>query len=595
MGHYKGLLVGAVISNILMAVFTVVSIPAIIPFFDILFAQDDLIPAQPSDALNFSNAIDYLKYYFSQLIASEGKGKALIYVCSGIVLLFFLKNLFRYLSLFFMAPVRTGIVRDLRSDIFGKIVSLPMSFFSEQRKGDLLSRITSDVQEVENSILNVMESVFKEPLIITGALAFMLYVNLKLTFFVFGLILFTAFIIGGISRTLKRKSKRAQEMVGQLVSLTEETLSGMRIVKSFSSEGYVKKRFRVVNDLYRQLLNRIMWRRDLSSPLSEFLGICMVAVLLWYGSLQVFDDNMDSSVFLAFIFAFFNIIDPAKAFSKAYYNIQKGIAAVERIEEILEEKDTVPEAQVPLNKEDFNESIRFENVSFRYQGSGEKVLDGINLEIRKGETVALVGASGAGKSTMVDLIPRFYDPVEGRILMDGKDIRQLAIGDLRSLISMVSQEAILFNDSIEENIRFGYEEAQEIHLQNAAKIAHAEGFILDTSDGYKTEIGDRGTRLSGGQRQRLTIARAILRDAPIMILDEATSALDSESEKEVQEALIEVMRGRTSVVIAHRLSTIQHADRIIVMKDGKIIQEGSHDQLMQTDGEYRKFVALQAF
>ena len=475
MGQYKGLLIGAVISNILMAVFTVVSIPAIIPFFDILFAQDDLIPAQPTDALNFSNAIDYLKYYFSQLIASEGKGKALVYVCSGLVLLFFLKNLFRYLSLFFMAPVRTGIVRDLRSDIFGKIVSLPMSFFSEQRKGDLLSRITSDVQEVENSILNVMESVFKEPLIITGALAFMLYVNLKLTFFVFGLILFTAFIIGGISRTLKRKSKRAQEMVGQLVSLTEETLSGMRIVKSFSSEGYVKKRFRVVNDLYRQLLNRIMWRRDLSSPLSEFLGICMVAVLLWYGSLQVFDDNMDSSVFLAFIFAFFNIIDPAKAFSKAYYNIQKGIAAVERIEEILEEKDTVPEAQVPLNKEDFNESIRFENVSFRYQGSGEKVLDGINLEIRKGETVALVGASGAGKSTMVDLIPRFYDPVEGRILMDGKDIRQLAIGDLRSLISMVSQEAILFNDSIEENIRFGYEEAQEIHLQNAAKLHMLKG------------------------------------------------------------------------------------------------------------------------
>lgn len=594
--NFRGVVIGHVVFSVLTAIFTVVSIPAIIPLFDILFQQETKTYPEPTAPLGFSNAIEHLKYEVSQYLIAAGQDKALIYICLAIVVIFFLKNLFEYLSLFFLAPIRNGVVHDLRQSLYDKVLMLPLAFFSEERKGDLIARITSDVQEVEVSILNVLKSLFKEPLIIIGSITIMLYISAPLTVFVFGLIVFTAVIIGGISRTLKRSSFKAQEQLGGLIARTEETLSGMRIIKAFNAEHYLKDAFQRENDGYRQLLNRILWRRDLSSPLSEFLGICVVSLLMWYGSSLVFQGSLEPGTFLAFIFAFYNIINPSKVFSNAYYNVQKGLAALDRMDRILKAEDTVPEISAPVRTTAFKDSIRFEDVSFRYTGSSEPVLSHIDLEVPKGTALALVGASGAGKSTLVDLIARFYDVTEGAIQIDGINIRDLAIADLRGLIGIVSQEPILFNDTVFNNIVFGKKGVTREQVIEAARIAHAHEFIEDLENGYETNIGDRGVKLSGGQRQRLTIARAILKDPPILILDEATSALDSESEKLVQDALLTVMKGRTSIVIAHRLSTIQHADLIVVLKDGRIVQKGTHSELLnEKEGEYRKFVSLQAF
>ena len=584
----------AILSNILMAVFTVVSIPALIPFFDILFDTKEIAVNKPVEALNFSNALEYGKYTVSNMITTLGKEATLIRICLFVVLLFFFKNAFRYLALFFMAPVRNGIVRDIRDQLMGKLVSLPLSFYSEEKKGDIISRVSGDVQEIEWSILNVLETIFKEPLIILGSIAFMLYISPQLTMFVIVLILFTALIIGWISKTLKKKSLHAQTRLGQLISILEETISGLRIVKAFNAEPYVLQSFAKENEKYKNLLTRILWRRDLSSPLSEFLGICVVAVLMWYGSRLVFYQSLDPGTFFAFVFAFYNVINPAKSFSQAYYYVQKGLAALDRVDEIMDAEDSIIEHRRarPLLK--FEENIQFEQVSFRYQEGSELVLDGINVSLAKTTTLALVGASGAGKSTLVDLIPRFYDPTEGRILIDGIDLRELKIKDLRNLISIVSQEPILFNDTVEKNISFGLPLDSE-RLLKAVKMAHADVFIDNLEQGLNTVIGDRGNKLSGGQRQRLTLARAIYKDTPIIILDEATSALDSESEKWVQAAMDEIMKEKTVIVIAHRLSTIQHADQILVMKSGKIIQRGTHSELISVKGEYKKFVSLQAF
>lgn len=593
---YRTKVVAHIAFSILAAFFTVVSIPAIIPLFDILFQQEARTYPQPEEALSISNFIEHVKFQASSYLDSAGKERALVYICVAIVIIFFLKNFFEYLSLFFLAPIRNGVVRDLRQNMYNKVLSLPLAFFSEERKGDLISRITSDVQEVEVSILNVLKSLFKEPLIIIGSIAIMLYISASLTLFVFGLIVFTAFIIGGISRTLKKRSFVAQERLGGLIARVEETLSGMRIVKAFNAEQYLGDSFRRENDNYSQLLNRILWRRDLSSPMSEFLGICVVSLLMWYGSRLVFQEAIEAGTFLAFIFAFYNIINPSKVFSNAYYNIQKGLAAIDRMRFILEAKDTVPEKKNAIRLEGFRECIRFENVSFRYLAHSEMVLNHIYLEVPRGKSIALVGASGAGKSTLVDLIPRFYDITSGKLTIDGYDIRDVSIADLRKLIGIVSQDPILFNDTIYNNIVFGKEGVNSEDVEKAARIAHAHDFIMDFEFGYQTNIGDRGIKLSGGQRQRLTIARAVLKDPPILILDEATSALDSESERLVQDALLSVMEGRTSIVIAHRLSTIQHADHIVVVKEGQIIQSGSHEMLLTDEkGEYRKFVSLQAF
>ncbi|MBK6784245.1 MAG: ABC transporter ATP-binding protein [Saprospiraceae bacterium] len=585
---YKNLFIASIISNILLSVFTVASIPLLIPFFQMLFEKSVPVSSPP-----VTNDLDlWINYYLSTLIADVGKTKALMLVCGTMIVVFFLKNLFRYLALYFMAPVRNGIIYDIRKELFNKFLELPLSFYSGEKKCKLLSGMTTDVQEIEWSILNVLEAIFKAPIIMVGSIFFMIYISPQLTLFVLFLLLFTAVIIGGISKNLKKQSSIVQEKVGELTSTLEETIGGIRIIKGFGAENYQAKKFGVENIGFKDILTRLLWRRDMSAPLSEFLGITVVTVLLYYGSILVFDDLLQPETFFTFVFAFYQVIEPSKSFASAYYNIQKGMGALERIENILNTPNPIQEKENAEEVNDFSESITFDNVSFVYKDSSEKVLDEVNLTIPKGSVLAIVGPSGAGKSTLADMLPRFYDPVSGSIRIDGKDIRNVTLSSLRDVFGMVSQEAILFHDTIRNNITFG-KDASEEAIMAASKVANAHDFISAMPDGYDTVIGDRGMKLSGGQRQRLTIARAILRNPPVLILDEATSALDSESEKLVQEALTKLMEGRTSVVIAHRLSTIQNADIIVVMEKGKIIQQGSHAELIKDDNMYKKLVNLQ--
>jgi subfamily B ATP-binding cassette protein MsbA len=583
-----------IISNIFTAIFTALSAPVIIPFINILLGADDMVLEKPEKDFGISTLFAYFKYESSHLIL-ENRDKALFYACLIIVVVFFLKNIFLYLSMVFMAPVRNGMTRDLRQQLFDKILNLPLAFFSEERKGDMMSRMSSDVQEIETSILNVLVVIFREPLIIIGSLVFMFFVSVKLTIFVFILLLFTGVVIGGIGRSLKKTSTIVQTKLGHLISMTEEALSGLRIIKGFNAETYQAGKFGSENNSYRNILTRLLWRRDLASPLSEFLGICTASILLWYGSKLVFDGELGADTFLAYFLAFFNVINPAKAFSKAFYNIQKGIAALHRVEEIIDADESIKDLPDALSIENFEKSIEYKGVNFAYNGVDGNVLEEVNIKINKGKVIALVGTSGAGKSTIADLLPRFYDIEHGEILIDGTNIKNYKLKDLRSLMGIVSQEAILFNDTIYNNIVFGKEGVNKEDVLRAAKIANAHEFILNTENGYDTNIGDRGNKLSGGQRQRLTIARAILKNPDILILDEATSALDSESERLVQQAFVELMKNRTSIVIAHRLSTVRHADEIIVMSNGKIIERGTHEELLKIGKEYAKLVKLQAF
>ena len=591
---YFGLVQLNILSNVLMAFFTVVSIPAIIPFLRVLFNLQEKVTVKPELSFSTSSILDYLNYSFSQVIDRYGSSRALIYACMGIILIFLLKNLFRYLSLFFLAPVRNGVVFDLRRSLFSKLISLPLGFFTDERKGDMLTRMSSDISEVEFSIMSMLESFFREPIIIAGSILFMFYVSPSLTLFVFALILFTGFIIGGISRALKKKSLQAQNLLGTLMSIVEESLGGLRIIKAFNAEKFQEDRFNRENNQYRRLMNRILWRRDLASPLSEFLGIVVVAVLMWYGSRQVFNQTIGPETFIAFLFAFFNVINPAKAFSTAYYNLQKGRAALQRIEYILQTDNTIVENTHPRNINRFNTSVRYDQVYFRYHDQQPWVLDDISFTLNKGKTIALVGSSGSGKSTLADLLPRFYDINAGEIYLDDIPLKEYSIRDLRSLLGIVSQEAILFHDTIYNNIVFGKEGVTPEQVEQAARMANAHEFIMETEHGYQTVIGDRGTKLSGGQRQRITIARAFLSDPQILIFDEATSALDAESERLVQAAMETLLEDRTAIIIAHRLSTIQHVDEILVIKNGKIIERGNHQALSTQQGEYVKFMQLQA-
>ncbi|HRG34229.1 MAG TPA: ABC transporter ATP-binding protein [Saprospiraceae bacterium] len=593
-GKYKGLVILHFVCYLLTAIFTVASIPAIIPLFEMLFQQGLVVPEPPVDAGGIAGLISQLKYDFAKWLSTKDKSQAVFIVCICIGSVFFLKNLFRYLAIYFMTPVRAAMVKDTRSRLFAKMMDLPMSFFSEERKGDLIARMTADVHEVEWTLLATFESWVKDPLIILGSIAFMLYTSPSLTLFVLILLLATAFIIGGISRTLKKKSLNAQEEFGDLISLQEESLGGLRVIKVFAAESYVKSRFDAILEKYKNLLININRRREMAPPLSEFLGIVIVCLLLSYGASLVFSNQIAASTFLAFLYAFFNVIEPSKMLSASYFNVQKGVAALNRINEILNLDIKIKNDDQAITKKSLDSIIEFEDVSFVYPNDPKEVLSGINLKIHKGQTIALVGASGSGKSTMVDLLARFHDVSSGSIRIDGVDIRKIEVEDLRRLMGMVTQEPILFNDSIKNNVEFGQKGNSDERIWEVLKLANAADFVAESSKSLEYNIGDRGVKLSGGQRQRLTIARAVLRNPEILILDEATSALDSASETLIQAALEELLKKRTAIVIAHRLSTIRNADLIVVLKEGRIVETGTHEELIKFNGEYSNFVSLQS-
>tara|TARA_B100001109_G_scaffold255713_1_gene260285 strand:- start:4325 stop:6145 length:1821 start_codon:yes stop_codon:yes gene_type:complete len=592
---YKTLAFLSVFSNILHVVFNLLSILAFIPFLQVLISEPIAISEPPVFELSSDYVEQLYLYKMSPYIAEHGKEGALLFCCIIVGILFFLKNLFRYLAKFFLASIRSGVVRDIRSNVYQKILALPLSFYSEEKKGDIISRITGDVQEIEWSIMNSLEMVFRDPIAIVLSLVFMITMNAELTLFAFILLPISGLIIGQIGKSLKRTSAKLQVRMGELLSNVEETLTGLRIIKAFNAEEASNQKFQGINEIYRNTMLRMFRKRDLASPLSEFLGALVMVILVWYGGKMAIDPEVDFSgpEFLAYIGLFFQLLSPAKSLSTAYYNIQKGAASTERIDKVLEAENKIQDKVNASSVADFKHAITYENLSFAYKDA--KVLKNINLEIPKGKTVALVGQSGGGKSTMVDLLPRFYDPIEGGIFIDGKDVRDYKIKDLRALMGIVSQRSILFNDTIFNNIALGIENPSREAVIEAAKIANAHEFIEKLPEGYDTNIGDGGGKLSGGQQQRISIARAVLKNPPIMILDEATSALDTESEKLVQDALYKLMENRTSIVIAHRLSTIQHADEIIVMQDGEIVERGNHDNLIAQAGVYKKLTDLQAF
>lgn len=584
---YKSRLVLAALFNLLLAVFTVVTIPAFIPFFQILFDTQ-----ASTTSVSAPGILQEIKSFFGNMILTQGKPAALVYVCLFILLATFFKNLFKYLSQYMMSPLRTGIIRDIREKLYDKILQLPLTYFSNERKGDLMSRMTNDVTEIEWSVITTVEALFREPIILIGSLAFMIYVSPALTGIVFLLMIVIGYLIGGVSRRLKKQSQEAQDQLGLVNSTLEETIGGVRIIKGFNAEPFMMNRFKKENDGYRVMSWNMLKRRDLASPLSEFLGVTAVIVLLYVGSKQVFAHQISPEIFLTFIFAFYSVIDPSKALSQAWFNLQKASAALNRIEQVLNTPNDIQNQSNPIVPNGFNHAIQFKNVSFRYQQDQSWVLRNINLEIPKGKTVALVGRSGSGKSTMVDLLPRFYDVTEGEILIDGVNIKSMDLSALRQMFAIVTQEAILFHGSIEDNIRFG-SEAPSDEIREFAQVAHAAEFIGHAPGGYASQIGDRGQKLSGGQRQRLTLARALLRKSPLLILDEATSALDSESEKLIQNALDKVLPDKTAIVIAHRLNTIKQADLIVVLEDGAIAQVGTHNELIAQGGVYHKMLEQQ--
>lgn len=582
--------------NFLYTVFSFASLGGVLPFIDILFNPDNLVTVKPEWAFSVETFKNYLDFYISKVIMQyDSKEAGLIFIAILIISLFFLKNLFRYFAQFFLASIRNGIVKDVRIALNNKILSLPLSYFNKVKKGNLISTLTTDVTEVEHSILSILEVFIKEPITIAISLWILFSISTKLTFFVFLLIILIIVLIGTIGKSLKKNSFEGQEKVGFLTSLYDETISGMRVIKAFTAEKYRRTQFENESKIFLKLMNVVQRRRVLASPLTEFLSITIFSSIVWFGGKEVIDGNIQASLFILYLMTFGLIIGPAKSFSTAYFNIQKGLGSVKRIDAVLHEETDILEIKNPIQKDSFDTSIIFENVSFAYHNYDDtQVLKNVNLEIKKGDVLAIVGSSGAGKTTIADLVPRLYDVSSGAIKIDGINIKDLSKQSLREKMGVVTQESILFNDSVANNIAFGIDATKEEIIQ-AAKVANADEFISQMPDGYNTIIGDRGQNLSGGQRQRLTIARAILKNPPILILDEATSALDSKSEKLVQGALIKLMKNRTSIVIAHRLSTIQFADEIIVMDKGEIVERGNHISLISKNGLYRKLVDLQAF
>lgn len=594
---YKKYLILSVVFNILSAILNIFSFAALIPILQILFQTSDAATATELMDWDWTNIqavlMNNMNYYVNGLIAEWGQTTTLLFIGLFLAATTFLKTGAYFLSAATIIPIRTGVVRDIRNQLYEKITSLPLGFFSEERKGDIIARMSGDVQEIENSIMASLEMLFKNPILIVSYFAALIFISWELTLFTLIIVPIMGWFMGWVGRKLKAQSIQAQALWSDTMSQVEETLGGLRIIKAFCAEKRMNRRFDSINSAYRNDIMRVNIRQSSAHPMSEFLGTIMIVIVLWFGGILVINNHtLSGPIFIYYMVMLYSIINPLKDFSKAGYNIPKGLASMERVDKILMAENDIKEPEQPKHLQSFEHQIEFRHVSFRY---GEQwVLKDINLVIPKGKTIALVGQSGSGKSTLVDLIPRYYDVQEGEVLIDGINVKDLGIYDLRQLIGNVNQEAILFNDTFRNNISFGVTSATQEQIEEAAKIANAYDFITASEQGFDTNIGDRGGRLSGGQRQRVSIARAILKNPPILILDEATSALDTESERLVQDALERLMKTRTTVAIAHRLSTIKNADEICVLHDGKIVERGTHEQLLASDGYYKKLHEMQS-
>ncbi|MBL6648840.1 MAG: ABC transporter ATP-binding protein [Flavobacteriaceae bacterium] len=582
--------------NALYALFSALSFLSLMPMLEVLFGENNKTYSKPefNDIYSLGNNLEVWLNYQVSNYAGQDPQKALIFVISAIIILFFLKNFFNYLAMFFITFLRNGILTNLREDVYKKIIGMPISYFTDKKKGDVISRITADVLEIQHSFLSILELIVREPLTILFTVSAMFLISYKLTAFVLIFIPLSGIIISLLGRSLKATSTLVQNEQAEFLSITEETLNGLKIIKGFVSELFFIEKFKNSNNRFYDLSNKLINRQNLATPMSEFLGISVIGVLLWYGGkLVLIDQELNPAAFITYMGLAYGVLTPAKAISKASYSIKKGNAAAERVLEILDSKNSIKQVPNAIKKSDFKLNIKFENVSFKYEN--EKIINNINFEIKKGQTIALVGQSGSGKSTIANLIPRFYDVSQGKISIDGIDIKKINKNDLRALIGLVSQDSILFNDTIINNIKLSKSETEMDEIINSAIIANADDFIKKFEKKYESNVGDGGGKLSGGQKQRISIARAVFRNPPIMILDEATSSLDSESEKLVQQALEKLMKNRTSLVIAHRLSTIQKADLILVINEGEIIERGTHNELIEKNGTYSKLIKLQSF
>ena len=596
---YKANLVWSIILNFLSQWLNIFSFAALVPILQILFQVDR--QEYVYQAIDWSNLdkdvlINDAYWYVSQLIADHGALWTLIAMGIVLIVMTAIKTASYFASSAVMIPFRTGITKDIRLELYNKVLRLPLSFFSEERKGDIVARMSADVQVVETALTSSVDMLIKSPIAILVCFFTMFILSWKLTIFVLLFIPIAGWIMGSVSRKLKRKSQFVQDQWGEIMTELDETLGGLRVIKAFIAESKMMQRFTRTNDIYRGALNSMAIRQSSAHPTSEFMGTVLIVIVLWFGGWLILGGNssMDAAMFIYYLVILYSVINPLKDFSKAFYNVPQGLASMDRIDMILKAENNITDPANPKELKGFNEGIDFKDVSFRYKNSEIMVLRNINLRVPKGKTIALVGQSGSGKSTLVDLVPRYHDVLEGQILIDGKDVRDVRINDLRALIGNVNQEAILFNDTIFNNITFGVENATQAEVEAAAKIANAHDFIMETEQGYQTMIGDRGGRLSGGQRQRLSIARAILKNPPILILDEATSALDTESERLVQEALERLMKSRTTIAIAHRLSTIKNADEICVLHEGQIVERGTHEELIALGGIYKKLNDMQS-